>query len=443
MPGESKTDKKKRTAKTKKFHSLTLTTCFLLCLAATIGGCMVGGGPELVAFSPDGSKLAYVWKDFLCGIDWITRSYVTLESEYVRWCSLDSPQRQHCIKIHTKLHHDGGADCPAELVFSPNSRYLARISPLRVVIIDLATKRHWCLNPRGEYITSFVWLGYDEVIYTSFAKVPGGPDTIYKTVYNRTVWRQRIHGTNKARVPVFHEDGLRSCGTYGYEESFSPDGRYVVFTSSGKTGDIGGQLKLLDVATATVHTLDRQEGELMEASWKPNSSCLFCLVQMGPIWKPEYKALLVNPAKPDILNLGRKCARDCGSMRSDLNSLWTAEGAYVVCDSTCCLIQPNPWKVINLKEKLIRHLKTTEQTGSPYLHPLSVPGWLYTRHKGKTYAVDYQGRQFVPIADEWDWAVSPDGKRIAEVNEKGKVTVRPLNLPAQPTTQPTLNRTDR
>jgi hypothetical protein len=103
----------------------------------------------------------------------------------------------------------------------------------------------------------------------------------------------------------------------------------------------------------------------------------------------------------------------------------------------CSLIRPRPWKVIRLKDKLIRARGITDQTGPPVLHPLPVPGWLWTRGPDrKSYAVDYAASTCIPIADEWEWAVSPDGKWIAEVDDERKVTVRDLRLPAARPAEP-------
>lgn len=67
------------------------------------------------------------------------------------------------------------------------------------------------------------------------------------------------------------------------------------------------------------------------------------------------------------------------------------------------------------------------------LRPLDLPGWLVAGRDGAaTYALNETLTRSVLLTRSNQWTLSPDGRRIAEVDALGGVAVREVNLPAAP-----------
>jgi len=174
----------------------------------------------------------------------------------------------------------------------------------------------------------------------------------------------------------------------------------VVWRSDGSAALLAGQTSSVLLAEA----VEARGAGLVFLHVRPSDEVAARLIQPGPV--------------------------SMGVIGSAYFGEWTADEQHLVAAGG--LIQPEPWEVIDLRE-WINELFATNRT-VPQLAPLPVPGWVWARGSdGRSYAIDYQGRQAVPITDAWEWTVAPDGPRIAEI-DKGPfgptVKVRPLELPS-------------
>ena len=61
--------------------------------------------------------------------------------------------------------------------------------------------------------------------------------------------------------------------------------------------------------------------------------------------------------------------------------------------------------------------------------PLPASGWVWGRRGGSAYAVDYRQQHRIRLSKDRAWAVSPGGRRIAEVDRFGNLRLRKLSLP--------------
>ncbi len=434
----SKADRKNRTAKIRKFHSSAVAAILLLFLAGMLGGCFHAYSDiDHVRISPDGRNVVFIATDVIgAGIpQWGLGG--GLHSMYVRWCSAECPDVQHSAKIAAgslgmQYGLMGTGDLVEEVKFSPDSRHVAIHAPRRIWILQPATGKRWVLQTKDGSINSMTWISNDELAYCKVI----GTGSKERTVLHLRVYRQKIAQPASDRTEVYRQDGKNVPLSFYW----SPSGRYVVLGPCSL-----GQCRLLDIKTRKVLDFGPPSASLhWGVAWKTDESAVFCAVQrlnvMGILGIPmgnEY--FLIEPVTGKITDCRKTCKFN-NVPHFHPAPVWTADNQYIVNNAGwagCSLIRLNPWKFIPLKGRLVTHLGITDNDNCPELHPFPVPGWLWTRHKNKAYAVDYQGRQFVPIGQGWDWAVSSDGKRIVEVDKNGKVTIRTLKLPPLPTTQPT------
>ena len=126
-------------------------------------------------------------------------------------------------------------------MFSPESRYLAAVTRRNVWIIDVRTARTRKLNETPEEITSFAWLGPDEVGYAS--QVRAEPQSGFYSPHRRfdvAFWRCRAGPAGRPVVirrlrNVEHLDHARRRGDPSHpQHEWLPGGR-VVDKATGKT----------------------------------------------------------------------------------------------------------------------------------------------------------------------------------------------------------------
>ena len=96
------------------------------------------------------------------------------------------------------------------------------------------------------------------------------------------------------------------------------------------------------------------------------------------------------------------------------------------------LIRPDPWTLVDLTDR-VRALSMDEgesRSWGYHVVPLPVPGWLavYGSREGRVVAVDYEMTHVVKLADSDDWALSPDGAWVVEIDKSGNPGFHSVDL---------------
>ena len=383
-----------------------------------------------VRFSPVGRTVAFTRHDvvFMGFTAGLTSVGIGSDAQHVCWAEAARPGRVRSAVL-LRQRFRGGRGLPdliEEIAIAPDSKHIAVPTRSRIFLVSLATGKFRQLDTGEGGICGLAWLSGDQLAYAQ--AVPNPKDK--GTTRLLRVYRQKIHADGKARVVAHAGDGEAGIPAAGW----SPDGRYVILYSGL------GQSRLLAVQTGKTRNIGPPIATLEGIAWKPDSSAVFCSfrphARLGKVGMPVGRIMpvLIQPATGKTTPLPSK---GDWAAYSFYVSEWTPDGKHLVVNagwSRCCLVRPQPWLAIQLKDKLIERFKIAADDAAPEVHPLAPAGWLWTRSPdGKSYALDYHARRFVKIAKEGYWAVSPEGKRIAEVNAKGEVKIRPLKLP---TTRP-------
>ena len=385
---------------------------------------------KAVTFSPDGKNVAYVWSDTIESVIpfWIdTMGAAT--AEYVGYCRTDGPSEHRLVRFHEHAAFPGSAvrHVVRYVAFSPTSTHLAILCRHSLHVIELATGLGRRLSPLGQgEVTSFRWLSGREVVYGFEFGPEAWPD-------RRTLFRQRIDG-DACRVVLFTRPGNRAPFNV-FRERWSPDGsRALIRVSKG--------VRLLEVATGKVSPpLKNLRSPEMSSHvmWRPDGAvALYCY--KNATGSRTQHAFLIESSSLLVKDLTARFRDLLGRNRSWEPELWTGEGKYVVVTGMkTCLIRLDPWQAVRFEDQYGRDMPV-RRSGYRTIEYLR-PGWLrlvddrMTRSafgdRIDSLAVDYQGKRVVPISKR-PIAISPDGTRFAEVVRKGKVIVKPLDLPAEP-----------
>ncbi len=443
---------------------MRLLKLLLVLLLGVTGGC--DSSIEHVCFSPDGTKVAYVTSRSA----FIGRylGALVFSAESLSWCDADTPKIVHTKQIACDVCLFGVSfsESVASLMFAPDSKHLAvYTTEQRMLILDMATRKMWALRlPKGTiYRDRVTWASNVELVYITETGHGSGVNRISKL----RIFRHNISRAGHNPVQIYHDEAT----DYYVHGSWSPNGRYLLF------GRVRGRSTLLD--TQTGKTLDfalADNSTLQETSWKRDSSVALCAVERTrptELGSPPLRTLdvalddsslqqtsskrdssvalcavertrptdlvshplghdlfLVSALQWSVTEVGvGRADRRVGAYYSFARE-WTADGVYVVDDSgwaSCALIRPEPWAQIQLRHRLARTFM--DPLFPRNVQPLPVRGWIWTSTLGGDYAVDYSGEKSILIAKGVAWAISPDGKRIAKVNDKGTVTVEETRFP--------------
>jgi len=370
-----------------------------------LSGCLSDRSHGLVDFSPDGKVVAFVRSDSLI-LPVGPEPVKVLQTAYVSWAFVNEPAKVLSVKVADYGPEKSGYTLSAGIHFrfSPNSKLLSVVTPARLLVIDLATSASRVLSKPGEHVTGMAWIGDKEVGYVTHTCRRGE----YGEIADRIFWRQKVFG-NVPRKKIYAERGSKHI-PLALEwpfEHWSPEGSYVLFTAESRRR----RVRLLRVSTGTIREFPNLQAN--QFSWRQDASAAFCL-------GPEVAAV-IEPRTGKVLDLTDKFRQTFkgGYAPPSIEPLWTPDGNYVVGYS------------VDLGGFLIQALKSWP----PQLYPQRTDGWvrvwLYTRERGhEEFAVDYEGRRFVPLGDggSTGWSLSPDGKRAACVKH-GRVVLKEINLP--------------
>jgi hypothetical protein len=424
---------------------------FILAAIPALQGCSAIGSSKEVQFSPDGS-LAAVAIARLWDLPTPPEPYTIRTDTYVAWRPLDNPSAGHSVGLGSYGREFGSFVVDAiHPVFSPDSKRLAVAGPSGLSVVDIASREQTMLSLPGELVTSFVWLGDEEIGYVAHSNRRGK----WGNVSDRTFRRQNIRESADRSVAIFSQDGFRACPPRGVSsiewplESWSPNGRYVLFMDQIH----GGRFHLMEVAGGTVTPIGSTGVNYNAVSWHPDESKVLCV---NSTRKGRREVLLVHPATGEIVDLSEKFMEAFGrDFRSTprIPRLWTADGRYVIVNELergGCLVSPDPWAVIPVaklfmglfKEADGRPLFQADTQRLPWLSRQPAAGWVKVwvqldaggRPQGRDFAVNYEGTRYVPLGESHapggGWTITPDGRHVVVFAGAGVMTVQSIKLGA-------------
>ncbi len=402
--------------------------CFLLLLlSACVSGCSYYATSYELTFSPDGSTVALV-RAKKWDLPLPPEMPTFFVSVYLRWCDLNKGVRCRTVELDTSGPNSSPFDESAvRLRFSPDSKHLAATTPLRLLVVNCGSRKIMQLSRTGETVTAFGWLGNDEIGYvvqtTKEGKVSKRTDQAF--------FRQKTHSGPEARVEFYKETGLR----YTPLESWSPDGRFVIFQNG-----YGKPVQLLNVAAGTVSSFGPSKSSYGKFSWRPDGSAALCAFSG---YKQPIRVLVMYLPSGEILDVTKQFTEAFQTEQSNslpsFQALWTADGEYIIVHDYPglggCLVRPRPWEVIPLTKRLLHRLgRTDHKWPHNNIVRFPTPGWVGVWVDGQTYAVDYEAKTPMPIGStrNWlpGWILTPDGKRAVTVNGEGELVVLPITLPS-------------
>lgn len=400
----------------------------LLLVSVCLSGCSYYATSYDFLFSPDGLTIAYprAKKWDLPLPPELPTFYATV---YVRWCNLNGVVRYRTVKLDSSGPKSNPFDeRHVSLRFSPDSRQLAVTTPRRLVVIACESGKMKQLSHSGETVTAFGWLGNDEIGYV----VQTVREKKVSKRTDRTFYRQKIHSGPEARVEFYRETGLRHAPL----ESWSPDGRFVIFLPS-----YGNAMQLLNVSRGTVTSFGASKSSYGKVSWKPDGSAALCTFSG---YKQPFGALVISPPSGEILDVTRQFTeafvREPSNSLPSVLPLWTADGEYVIVNDYQglggCLVRPQPWEVIPLTRLLLKRFGRTDHTW-PHnnIVRFPTPGWVGVWVDSQTYAVDYEVKTPIPIGSTRDWLpgwiLAPDGKKSVTVDRAGRLVGHSIELPVR------------
>ncbi len=390
-----------------------------------------------ISFSPDGEKIALLFEKYVS-------PYFEERKIEIHWCRAANPEQFEKVKIDDiGEEYKGYVTVPTDFRFSPDSQHVAVFTPYHLSVVNLNTKKLVRLNREKERVTSFQWLNKDEIGLVVHEIISDEQAT-------KTFWRQNISKGPGTRKKIFQDvskpelrHGIRPFNDYP-QEFWSPKGKYVIYIYPDFDC-----LKILDVSQGTVKKFGSTGSYLDQfpfngVAWKSDESGVFCVG--GTRGKSQNNwAYLVQTSDGKVIDYSRESQKTFGEYDPDLETLWTADGKYIVANHYLglgpCMIQPNPWTIITLDEKILE-----KQLGpknfpdyKPQLFVMPVANWVGLctvgykdgpNHVEATkLAFDYKLQNFVPLFEDkgW-WAISPDGKMGAVISQRGKLTIHKFKL---------------
>jgi hypothetical protein len=423
-------------------------------LAVVLGGCVTGISSSVsnVVFAPDGKRVAFVKDDFaglghmliLASISW---------NNAVFWADTSSPQKlkRFPVSAGTELAALGRStgnnheESARELRFSPDGSYLAIETGARVIVLDAANGEVVRTVNIDSSWRAWAWYSPDQLTWCRATDRPHNSSDV-------RIVRQKVAQLGSPNLPRRPPgEPAEELARWAYPDTcidahWSPSGRYVVIASLASPGPA----RLFDLRTGQVHEVSSGNSIVHGVSWRADESAVLVSLELT---RPElFLTLLLKIAVPEAgmgwsrvgnlmvtieLSGGKTDAWEVGdkSIIYMPSTAWTADNRFVPSQSNgseagAVLIEPAGRQILDLTERI--YSRTGLKRGCEFaeLYAMPVSGWLCTwDKKGQAYAVDYSATTFVPLSKQ-SWAVSVDGKLLAEVSNSGRLTVRPLTLPA-------------
>ncbi len=262
------------------------------------------------------------------------------------------------------------------------------------------------------------------------------PDS-HELVYSMagSLWRQRIDSTSAQQLT----DGAG----YDYQPDWSPDGRFIVYTSSAGEAM---ELWLLDLQSGHTQQLTRGGAVNVEPRWSPDSKRI---LYVSTAYHRHFHIFVADVRDRELANVVRLTGEEKSSLPRyyysaydhEINPTWTRDGQAVVFISNRGRIHGTGgiWRmaaVPGAQATELRYEETNWQARpdfspdgqrivySSYLGRNWLQLWLMPASGGEPFPVSY---------GDWDethprW--SPDGKLIASIsNRDGDTQLRLLRMP--------------
>ncbi len=262
------------------------------------------------------------------------------------------------------------------------------------------------------------------------------PDS-HELVYSMggSLWRQPLDSDRAQQLT----DGPG----YDYQPDWSPDGRYVVYTSG--TGQ-SLELWLLDLSTGTRHALTHDQAVDLEPRWSPDGRRI---VYVSTVYNRHFHVFMADVEGGELRNVVRLTGENRSSLPRyyysaydhEINPTWSRDGREVVFLSNRGRIHGTGglWRMaaeVGAPARELRYEETNWQARpdfspdgsrlvySSYLGRNSLQLWLLPGEGGEPFPISY---------GDWDetharW--SPDGTQIASIsNREGNTAIHLLRLP--------------
>jgi len=374
-----------------------------------------GAYRDTIAFTPDGSHVAYIWIDgsyrYLPSSGSRGQRLTLHENMELRVRSVKGNSARTAVNLDSVDLGSEGAPylgLQAQVHPGPDSRFIAALCSRRLSILELGSKTQRTIAYSGEFFGSFSWLSGEEVAFSTttgdalvfwhakLAELPGKRTEIF---------RDKFHGHSFEGPPprLLHH-------------WWSPQGRYVTFFASTEHG-VPDNL-MLDVRTGRVQ---RYPFPLNDQCWKPDDSRVLVNDRLT---KPR-AIYLLDPATGRISDLSADFQREFGAdfAVTIVSSQWTADGKHVILYSNegstaihrGCVVGLEPFRVKYSQDKILRR--------SPFADWVLVQG-------GNAFSwLNYMDHSTAPISG-WvnDWIWSSDGSVAAKI-DGGVVQVFEPELP--------------
>lgn len=394
---------------------------FLVPVFGCAAGCIAGTGRGDLTFSPDGTCVSHLEEDRL-EEPWVDGK-IWLRTIRLCWCRASDPARESSAAIAVLGAEFGGyVELPnLEVKWSPDSSRIGVLTPHKLVIVDIDSGRK--AEIRDGRIMGFAWTPDDEVAYC--ARRTRG------TAQRRVICRRSLVSDHSTEVVAFPEYPGRNLEMdFSWRTYWAPSGEYVIFLEPSPVG----QYQCVNLSDGTHSAFGQADLADQFVAWAPDSGHAFCVSRkIGP--EDHYEATLLEPATGKGLDCTSKFQEVLSGSEPNESSIWTPDGKYVLVNGLRTgglLVHPHPWEVIPLGQIVAAKLRIESK---PWLFPLPVAGWVGVLPTGNIgdspvkYAVDYSGKQVHALGETGDdWAVSPDGTRIAVFGRDNHVVIRKLDI---------------
>ncbi len=392
-----------------------------------VGGCVRShaGAPyrdvygDRLILSSDNKDAAYVWTDM--SIFMLTPlHFLAHQQEYVGWSS-DGGRKNHLVSVVRWNNHweyvDDSFRLILDLQYSPDSTHLAALTPAYIEVIDVKTEKRLQLKlPSVGSIRKMRWVSPDKIAY--MARL--GDEEIYKVhrgPMKKALFIQDVVADSQPKE-LFASPEVKNAFWRPPYFFFSPDAQHVAIVGQE-------DVTLLNLDTGQKQTLNPGPHTRPPlVAWSPDGSALL-LVTPGKERRQVARAVLINSTNGKITDLAEQM-----TVFKDLRVFHVAFSG----NNQIVFGDRNDVQVFNLDESGVTSSKVwrSQDHGSGYVSLLS--GWVVAGPTGlsnerHSTAVRYADGKRVELSKK-HCLLSDDGRHLAEVVGKGKVTVREFQLSA-------------